>query len=112
MTYKDEKSGIEFPLNHPFAIALARHIEDDKKTERAWVSNLRKLAVKMAHPDDGWVNRETNEITPVYPQFDDGVEIGDTIALGWPGKYRLVRVLAIRRSMFGSRFLKFCSAQD
>jgi hypothetical protein len=104
--YEDEKSGISFPLNL-FTVALATNLEKDKVIDKAWNNRLRGLGVKMAHPDDGSVNRDCNEISLVYPQFDDGVSIGDVIALGWPPKYRFVRMIGIRRSMFGTRYLQF-----
>ena len=66
-------------------------IEGDRK-EDAWIAQLRSDGVKAAHPDDGWVDREKNTIHFAYPQFNDGVNIGDRIALGWPDKWRIVTV--------------------
>lgn len=60
-----------------------------------WVAQLRAQGVKGAHPDDGWVDRVTNVVQFAYPRFDDGVEVGDRIALGTPKSYRLVEVTAI-----------------
>jgi hypothetical protein len=71
-------------------------VAQTKDTYR-WIEALRKRGIKAAHPDDGWVDRENNEVQLVYPQFNDGVEIGDTIALGWPwDKTRLVTVTDTR----------------
>ena len=66
-------------------------LEGDRK-EDAWITQLRSDGVKAAHPDDGWVDREKNTIHFAYPQFDDGVKVGDRIALGWPDKWRIVTV--------------------
>lgn len=66
------------------------------ENEREWVEQLRSQGVKAAHPDDGWVDRENNTIYFAYPQFNDGVQIGDTIALGWDWhRTRLVRVIGV-----------------
>ena len=78
-----------------------------------WVKSLRALDVKAAHPDDGWVNRTNNSVNLVYPQFNDGVSVGDLIALGWPpwstrGKsHRIVRVIEISKTMFGKPIYHF-----
>jgi len=66
------------------------HKEDD------WIATLRAKGVKAAHPDDGWVDRKENSVHFAYPQFDDEVKVGDTIALGRDDKFRLVTVTAIR----------------
>lgn len=63
--------------------------------KRQWIMNLREQGVKASHPDDGWVDREKNTVFFCYPQFNDYPKIGDTIALGWDWKYRLVKVVAI-----------------
>lgn len=61
------------------------------------IADLRAQGVKAAHPDDGWVDRRRNEVRFVYPAFNDGVQVGDVIALGWPWSgYRLVRVVEVR----------------
>lgn len=96
-------------------VSLCRGIENNMQAEQqAWVEMLRACGVKAAHPDDGWVNRVDNILQPCYPQFDDGVEVGDTIALGWPQwgdktpRHRLVRVVEITRGrLFGTLLWKF-----
>lgn len=64
----------------------AQHKLDD------WISALRESGFKASHPDDGWVDRKRNTVHFAYPQFDDGVEVGDRIALGNPDKYRTVTI--------------------
>lgn len=78
-------------------VALWDRICDGQASAQARGSALlRAHGVKLEHPDDGWVDRERNTITPSYPRFDDGVEVGDLIALGWPRDgYRLVRCTRI-----------------
>ena len=69
--------------------------------ERAWITRLREQGAKAAHPDDGWVDRERNRIHLTYPQFDDGVRVGDLLALGWPtGPTRMVRVVDTSDNVF------------
>lgn len=73
---------------------IGREMEAEKK---AWIADLRAYGVKAAHPNDGWVDREKHEVFLCYPQFNDGVTVGDTIALGSPGrKTLLVKVIGSR----------------
>ncbi|MFN9913434.1 MAG: hypothetical protein ACK53L_12660, partial [Pirellulaceae bacterium] len=75
-------------------------IDADNKKE-AWIAKLRNEGIKAAHPDDGWVDRIKNEVQFVYPQFNDGVCVGDRIALGWPTEWRTVTVVSKTRTGFG-----------
>lgn len=68
-------------------------ILEAEKTEREWIKEMRKLGVKAAHPNDGWVDRERNIIDFCYPQFYDSLQAGDVCALGKPNKYVLVILL-------------------
>lgn len=70
-----------------------------KQAEYDWIAKLYSEGVKAAHPDDGWVDREQNIVTLVYPQFNAGVGIGDTIALGRPDNYRLVKLTGQPRTI-------------
>lgn len=65
-----------------------------------WVSWLREYGVKAAHPDDGWHNREEKYIHFAYPRFDDGVEIGDLIAMGDPENFRIVKIRQIEKTFW------------
>ena len=57
--------------------------QENAKTD--WTTRLRAMGVKLAHPDDGWVNRERCTFAlSWYPQFDDHPEEGDLIAFGSP----------------------------
>jgi hypothetical protein len=74
--------------------------------ERQWIAGLREQGVKAAHPDDGWVNRDEHKIHLAYPQFDDGLEVGDLLALGWPWTHtRLVRVTGQSDNRFAVPFV-------
>ncbi len=73
----------------------------DHVNERLWIAKLRNLGIKAAHPDDGWVDREENKLTFAYPQFNDGVEVGDLVCLGWAGqRSRVMKITAVKRSDF------------
>lgn len=76
---------------------VARAVDIDRHmvaNERAWVAHLRQMGIKAAHPDDGWVDREVNKIHLCYPQFNDGLKVGELLALGSPtGCTRIVRVV-------------------
>ena len=82
----------------PENVAIAAKVAGDMASEkRAWIASLREQGVKAAHPDDGWVNRDRNEVYLSYPDFNDGLGVGDLLALGWPwGDTRIVRVTGKR----------------
>lgn len=70
----------------PAAVALWESIgarmEDDK---RNWTQRLRDAGIKLAHPDDGWVNRDRNTFSlSWYAQFNDSPQVGDLVAFGTP----------------------------
>lgn len=96
----------------PNAIVLWEGIIAKQASETArWTELLRGLGVKLAHPDDGWVDptRQARLRLSWYPQFNDHPEVGDLIALGWPRTgYRLVEVTAIDhtpgRMVYGTWF--------
>lgn len=75
------------------AVDLAVSIDQDLRARECdWIDSLREQGVKAAHPDDGWVDRDENKVHLAYPQFNDGLTVGDLLALGWDDKWRLVRV--------------------
>jgi hypothetical protein len=82
-----------------FVIEYANICRQMQEKKREWIEILRSDGVKAAHPDDGWVNREENKVHLTYPQFNDGVGIGDRIALGTPTKWRIVEVTGIEQGM-------------
>jgi hypothetical protein len=96
-----DEERIEVRLSHGSTIrgrsdivALAVQVDRDMEREKQeWIAQLRSIGIKAAHPDDGWVNRKKSEhhdfVQFCYPQFNDGVQAGDKIALGWPDKYRV-----------------------
>jgi hypothetical protein len=78
----------------PEAVARAVAIDRQMASEKAqWIADLRSQGVKAAHPDDGWVDRDENKVHLCYPDFNDGLVVGDLLALGWPDCYRIVRVV-------------------
>lgn len=78
--------------------------ENIKKQEK-WIAWLREYGVKLAHPNDGWNDRNRKIFTPAYPYFDDGVIIGDLIALGNYECFIVIKVKSITHSFF--RIKKF-----
>ena len=58
-----------------------------KNLKRVWADHLIENGIVMAHPNDGWVDRQNQIFSPCYPQFKTkSPEIGDRLALGWPPK--------------------------
>lgn len=66
-----------------------------------WIAQLRERGVKAAHPDDGWVDRDKDTVHLCYPDFNDGLAVGDPLALGSPwGDTRIVRVTGTSENRF------------
>lgn len=90
----------------PKFISLWNQIcQEREDEERLWIADLRSKGFKAAHPNDGWVNRETNEVFFSYPQFNDGADIGDLVMLGWPwknGNHRPIRLTGKSVSVLGN----------
>ena len=70
----------------PKAVDLWESITaDNESAERNWTEILRSAGVKLAHPDDGWVERDRNTFSlSWYPAFNDNPQVGDLIAFGSP----------------------------
>ena len=93
------------------AVVMMRDIATTMEQQQAeWIAELRAAGVKAAHPDDGWVDRDVDTVYFCYPQFDDGVAVGDLIALGWPkwnskkAQHRIVRVTGRTCGQFQQRW--------
>jgi len=71
-------------MNKEVLLAWEEIVKKDEDDISLWIQELRKLGYKAAHPNDCWV--KGNEVTLVYPQFNDGVDVGDKIMLGWQGE--------------------------
>lgn len=79
--------------------------QQERNKERCAKMLVAGYGVKIIHPDDGWVNREKNILTPCYPiLFDKSAAPGDLIALGSPdtderviGHYRIVRITEVHK---------------
>jgi hypothetical protein len=94
-------------FGQPEAVAMFANIAGEMERDQAlWIAALRAAGVKAAHPDDGWVNRRDNFVQFVYPQFNDGAQAGDLVALGWPqwgranSQHRVVRLVKFHRGRF------------
>lgn len=80
----------------PSFVQVWNNVVNQRNSEKTdWISNLRAAGIKAAHPDDGWVDRTENRVAFAYPQFDDGADVGDMVALGWPDRFRLVKVTEV-----------------
>lgn len=83
----------------PEHVALARSIAHRMEHEQdEWIASLRAAGVKAAHPDDYWTHNPPGVVDFTYPQFNDGADVGDCIALGWPAwcgrtSHRIVRLV-------------------
>lgn len=93
--------------NSKFISLYADICRESELKKRKWIKSLMNSDVKAAHPDDGWVDREKNEVQFAYPQFNSGIVVGDIVALGWPDKYRLVEIIGIRTGLFNIFLYQF-----
>lgn len=72
----------------------------EQQKEDEWISDLRSKGVKAAHPNDGWNNREEKTLQLGYPAFNDGVSVGDIVAIGSHDEYHLVKISQIKTSEY------------
>lgn len=84
--------------NHEFMALWTKICMKGQQDHDNWIKMLRSNGIIAAHPDDGWV--EENRVCLCYPQFNDGIAIGKIMALGQPGKYRLVKITGRIQGMF------------
>jgi hypothetical protein len=106
-----EMIGLCQTSNPGFAQLWADICIEGERKEKEWIAALRSHGVKAAHPNDGWIDREKNELHFCYPQFNDGAGIGDIVALGWasdaPGKTKFVRLTGCRKMGFISDMIRW-----
>lgn len=73
--------------------------------EKEWIKKLRTEGFKASHPNDGWVDRKNKSICLAYPHFNDGLQVGDKLMLGWPSFYdgftQSIRPVKVIRINFG-----------
>src|SRR3990167_10572948 len=82
-----------------FADALRKALAEGENELREWVKRLTKdyPALEVIHPDDGWVDRDKKTVSFCYPQYMASPVEGSLCVLGWPDKYRFVRLLKWHR---------------
>jgi len=94
---------------HEFVNTYYDVVAKAKERDKKWIKELRDNGVKACHPNDGWVDRELNRVHFAYPQFNDGVNVGDKIMLGWSfdeKRQRLVEVTDIKTSLLMYYYFK------
>jgi len=95
----------------PVFVARWHEICDEAdKAKAQWIADLRARGVRVAHPDDGWVDRDKDRLCLCYPQFNDGMKIGSIVALGNPDKYRLVEIIGYDKGILGVEWWPFRTA--
>lgn len=58
------------------------------------INYLKSIGIKAFHPNDGWVDDESNSMMLHNPYFYYNLEIGDKVALGdYCGPYRIVEII-------------------
>ena len=108
-----------------FIAGLAQIVADGEKKEAEWIEHLRQQGIKAAHPNDGWMQLEhpslgwmnrgewdslmvqyqdgredaDKRITLQYPQFNDGVDVGDNMVLGNYRRPEEAKVIQLTEAM-------------
>lgn len=80
--------------------------ESDKKKEK-WIQWLRSFGIKAAHPNDGHHDRENCEFHLAYPYFDDGINEGDSVALGDFDNFVVIKVLETKKRFFCGKYYRY-----
>lgn len=82
------------PAGERFLRALLDEERADAQRQREWRRELAERGIIVAHPDDGWVDRERDTVTFCYPSMQVRTpQPGDLVALGRPEEWRLVRLV-------------------
>jgi len=85
-------------LNNPKSVELGmlyfKILSEEQDKEFFWKKKLREKGVKAACPANS-CNEKLKTINVNYPIFNDGIEIGDKVAVGSPGNYYLVVILKV-----------------
>jgi hypothetical protein len=70
-------------------------IEKSEMQKQKYIELCKKMGLKLAHPNDGWVDRENNILTISHPYFKESIKVGDLIGLGfyWEEKPLICEVL-------------------
>lgn len=97
-------------LNNPKSVELGmlyfKILSEEQDKEFFWKKKLREKGVKAALPNIDY-NEERKKVDFYSPIFNDGVEIGDIIAIGKPDNYFLVHILRVDEESFcESYFIK------
>ena len=106
------KASLTYASTPELRVAWNKACDDADREKREWIADLRARGFKASHPNDGWVNREENEVHLAYPQFDDGVQIGDKLMLGWPGPHSSLRPVRITDERFGFSEMRYLQFKD
>lgn len=75
-----------------------------------FIQILRNDGFKCCHPNDGWVDRENNEIYLAYSYFNDGLDIGELLMIAYNptctnnGEIRPVKIIDKIKRVIGSGF--------
>ena len=88
--------------NDPSFINLWNDLGRRQRAEREmWARDMVILGAKAVMADDGWVKRDRNELSiPDYADVRATLVHFDIVALGGPGKWRLVRIDGYRDNPF------------
>lgn len=97
------------PQGDAFVAGFNQIVETRREKERLWLLTMKaEVNPALIHPDDGWVDRVSNEVMPCYPQhIREVVLVGDLIVLGDEDKWRVVKCVGVRRGTFGKLYYSF-----
>src|ERR1035437_236933 len=107
------KSGFETTGDADAVARFAEICREADELEAMWVLFLKHYLVSAAHPDDGWVDRMRDRVHFAYPYFKDSrLGLSDTVVLGAPDKFRVVRVTDISDSLLDLTWYSFVEEEE
>lgn len=83
-------------VGEQFAKLFNEAVSKSRLESIEWLAKLKNDGIVAAHPEDGWVDRNKNQIIFVHAYFMNAViDVGDRVVIGNPKKYRIVRIIEV-----------------
>jgi hypothetical protein len=98
LVFREPQNQVEKKFQETYAQVVAR----DKAAVKKWCQELSALGIKAAQPLNGWV--KNNKFCPTYCWFNNGICVGDRVAIGKYDDYKIVQITKIENTLFPELF--------